>query len=51
VSPNLSSLVKTGEKRNGVPVTTVNLGYSSGIKRGMSFRDSPTAAAVSPKSK
>lgn len=50
VSPNLRDLVKTGEKRNGVPVTTVNLGYSSGIKRGMSFRDSPTAA-VSPKSK
>lgn len=39
-SPNLSALVKTGEKRNGVPVTTVNLGYSSGIKRGTSFRDS-----------
>lgn len=40
LSPNMSALVKTGEKRNGVPVTTVNLGYSSGIKRGTSFRDS-----------
>lgn len=44
-SPNLSNLVRTGERRNGVPVTTVNLGYSSGIKRGTSFRDS----ANSPK--
>ena len=44
-SPNLSNLVRTGERRNGVPVTTVNLGYSSGIKRGASFRDT----ANSPK--
>lgn len=44
-SPNLSNIVKTGERRNGVPVTTVNLGYSSGIKRGMSFRDSNSSSS------
>jgi hypothetical protein len=49
LSPNLSNLVKTGERRNGIPVTTVNLGYSSGIKRGPSFRDA--ALATSPKNK
>jgi hypothetical protein len=42
LSPNLSGLVKTGERRNGVPVTTVNLS-TTGLKRGPSFRDAMPA--------
>mmetsp|Transcript_15359 Transcript_15359/g.25658 ORF Transcript_15359/g.25658 Transcript_15359/m.25658 type:complete len:134 (-) Transcript_15359:306-707(-) len=53
-SPDIASLVTTGELRNGIPVTTVNLGLLGGLKRSNHYPTTSTSSpgsALSPKHK